>query len=309
MAMRRLRIGFTAVVAALAVALPLVACGAQGPTGAESPATSGAGVAGERQTVKPATDKDFDRNNFSRSARIDNQWSPLTPGMQFTFEGRANRGQGRLPHRVVFTVTDLTKVIDGVRTAVMWDRDFNAGQIVEAELAFFAQDDDGNVWLLGEYPEEWEDGKFSDAPDVWFSGVDGARAGVMMRADPRLGTSSYRQGYAPKIEFQDRARVYQMGQRTCVPVGCYEDVLVTDEWNAVEPGDAHQRKFYARGVGNIRVGAAGGKEQEELVLVKLAHLDPGALAQAREEALKLERRAYRVREDVYGGSPPAEHTP
>jgi hypothetical protein len=77
----------------------------------------------------------------------------------------------------------------------------------------------------------------------------------------------------------------------------------------VEPGDAHQRKFYARGVGNIRVGAAGGKEQEELVLVKLAHLDPGALAQAREEALKLERRAYRVREDVYGGLPPAEHTP
>jgi hypothetical protein len=309
MAMRRLRIGFTAVVATVSMALPLAACGADRPTPAESPATSGGAVEAERKTLEPATEKDFDRNNFSRSTTIDNRWTPLTPGMQFTFEGRANRGKGRLPHRVVFTVTDLSKVIDGVRTRVLWDQDINAGELAETELAFWAQDDDGNVWLLGEYPEEWENGKFSDAPDVWFSGVDGAKAGVMMRADPRLGTSSYRQGYAPKIEFQDRARVYQMGQRTCVPVGCYDDVLVTDEWNAVEPGDAHQRKFYAPGVGNVRVGAAGGKEQEELVLVKLSHLDAGALAQAREEALELERRAYRVRKDVYGGLPPAEHTP
>jgi hypothetical protein len=309
MAMRRLRIGFTAVVATLSMALPLAACGADRPTGAESPATSGGAVEAERKTLEPATEKDFDRNNFSRSTTIDNRWTPLTPGMQFTFEGRANRGKGRLPHRVVFTVTDLSKVVDGVRTRVLWDQDINAGELAETELAFWAQDDDGNVWLLGEYPEEWEDGKFAQAPDVWFSGVDGARAGVMMRADPQLGTSSYRQGYAPKIEFQDRARVYRMGQRTCVPVGCYDDVLVTDEWNAVEPGDAHQRKFYAPGVGNVRVGAAGGKEQEELVLVKLSHLDPGALAQAREQALQLERRAYKVRKDVYGGLPPAERTP
>jgi hypothetical protein len=300
--MRRLRLDFAAVV----VALGLAACG---QTGADAPAASDTPATSIKAPVKQAVDTDFDRKKFTRSTRIDNQWTPLTPGMQFTFEGRANRGQGRLPHRVVFTVTDLTKVIDGVRTVVMWDRDFNAGQIVETELAFFAQDDDGNVWLLGEYPEEWEDGKFSGAPDVWFSGVADARAGIMMRADPRLGTSSYLQGFAPEIEFSDRARVHQTGQRTCVPLGCYDNVLVTDEWNALEKGDAHQRKFYAPGLGNIRVGAAGGTEQEVLVLVKLSHLDPGALAQAREEALKLERRAYRVRKDVYGGTQPAKHTP
>ena len=300
--MRRPRLDFAAVV----VALGLAACGQAGvdaPAASDTPATS------IKAPVKQAVDTDFDRKKFTRSTRIDNQWTPLTPGMQFTFEGRANRGQGRRPHRVVFTVTDLTKVIDGVRTVVMWDRDFNAGQIVETELAFFAQDDDGNVWLLGEYPEEWDEGKFSGAPDVWFSGVADARAGIMMRADPRLGTSSYLQGFAPEIEFSDRARVHQTGQRTCVPLGCYDNVLVTDEWNPLEKGDAHQRKFYAPGLGNIRVGAAGGTEQEVLVLVKLSHLDPGALAQAREEALELERRAYRVRKDVYGGTQPAEHTP
>jgi len=307
--MRRLRIDFALVAAVLAMALPLAACGGERPSGSGIEVASETTINASKAAVKQAVETDFDRNKFSRSTSIDNRWTPLTPGMQFTFEGRANRGQGRLDHRVVFTVTDLTKVIDGVRTVVLWDRDFNAGQIVETELAFFAQDDDGNVWLLGEYPEEWEEGKFSGAPDVWFSGVQGAKAGIMMRAAPKLGTSSYYQGLAPEIEFADRARVYQMGQRTCVPLGCYDDVMVTDEWNALDKADAHQRKFYAPGVGNVRVGFAGGKEQEELVLVKLSHLDAGALAQAREEALKLERRAYSVRKDVYGPTQPAEHTP
>jgi hypothetical protein len=300
--MRRPRLDFAVAVMALALA----ACGQDGtdePAVQEKPASS------IKAPARHAVETDFDRKKFSRSTTIDNQWTPLRPGMQFTFEGRANRGQGRVNHRVVFTVTDLTKVIDGVRTVVLWDRDFNAGQIVETELAFFAQDDHGNVWLLGEYPEEWEDGAFSGAPDVWFSGVAKARAGIMMRADPQLGTSSYLQGFAPAIEFSDRAKVHQTGQRTCVPLGCYDNVLVTDEWNPLEPGDAHQRKFYAPGVGNVRVGAVNDPEAEELVLVKLSHLDPGALAQAREEALELERRAYRVRKDVYGGTQPAEHTP
>ena len=307
--MRRLRIAFALVAAVLATALPLAACGADGPSGRGIEVASQTTIDASKAAVKQAVETDFDRNKFSRSTRIDNRWSPLTPGMQFTFEGRANRGQGRLDHRVVFTVTDLTKVIDGVRTVVLWDRDFNAGQIVETELAFFAQDDDGNVWLLGEYPEEWEDGTFSAAPDVWFSGIQDAKAGVMMRAAPKLGTTSYYQGLAPEIEFADKAKVYQMGLRNCVPLGCYDDVMVTDEWNALDKADAHQRKFYAPGVGNIRVGFAGGTEQEELVLVKLSHLDAGALAQAREEALKLEQRAYRVRKDVYGPTQPAEHTP
>jgi len=109
--------------------------------------------------VARVTEKDFDPRNFSDPLRIDNAWSPLEPGMRFVYEGRANRGQGRLPHRVVFTVTDLTKTIDGVRTVVLWDRDFNGGRLREGELAFHAQDDDGTIWNMGEYPEEYEGGR------------------------------------------------------------------------------------------------------------------------------------------------------
>jgi hypothetical protein len=65
---------------------------------------------------------------------------------------------------VVFTVTDLVKVVDGVTSRVVHDVDRQDGEVTEAELAFFAQDDRGNVWNLGEYPETFENGKFAGAP-------------------------------------------------------------------------------------------------------------------------------------------------
>jgi hypothetical protein len=243
---------------------------------------------------------------FSDPTRIDNAWFPLAPGTQFTLVGSANRGQGQRGHRVVFTVTNLSKVIDGVRALVLWDRDYNAGRLEEGELTFHAQDDDGTVWNLGEYPEEYEHGRLTGAPDTWIAGLARARAGILMLAHPRVGTPSYLQGWAPDIDFADRARVLRTGVRSCVPVACYHDVVLTDEWNPAEPG-AHQRKYYARGVGNIRVGTAGeDAEGEVLVLERIRHLGAGARAWVRKEALKLDRRAYRVRADLYRHTPPAE---
>lgn len=243
---------------------------------------------------------------FSDPTTVDNAWFPLALGTQFTLAGSANRGEGQRRHRVVFTVTDLSKVIDGVRALVLWDRDYNGGRLEEGELTFHAQDDDGTVWNLGEYPEEYEHGRLAGAPDTWIAGLAGARGGILMQAHPRVGTPSYLQGWAPDIDFADRARVLRTGVRSCVPVRCYGDVLLTDEWNPAEPG-AHQRKYYARGVGNIRVGTAGhDTEGEVLVLERVRHLSAGARAWVRNEALKLDRRAYRVRADLYRHTRPAE---
>jgi hypothetical protein len=88
---------------------------------------------------------DYDPTQFTQSTTIDNRFLPLVPGTQMVLEGRASRTGEPLPHRVTFTVTDLVKVIDGVRTRVMWDVDEQDGEVAEAELAFFAQDDDGST--------------------------------------------------------------------------------------------------------------------------------------------------------------------
>ncbi len=247
----------------------------------------------------------FDRSRFAHSTRIDNQWLPLAPGARFVLEGRSNRGGGVLPHQVILTVTDLTKVIDGVRTVVLWDQDVNEGEVEESELTFFAQDDAGNVWNFGEYPEEYEDGKFAGAPKTWIHGQDGAHAGFAIEAQPRLGGSAYNQGVAPKIDFLDCARVLQMDQRLCISGTCYTSVLVMDEWSPNDPASGHQRKFYAPAVGNVQIAAVDDPEDETLVLVKVVHLSPQELAEAREAALALERHAFQVNA-IYRSTTPAE---
>jgi hypothetical protein len=252
--------------------------------------------------------KDFDTANFDNSTTVDNKWFPLEPGAHSVFEGSALDDGERISRRVVTTVTDLTKEINGVNSVVVWERDYNEGELVEAELAFFAQDKDGNVWHMGEYPEEYEGGEFVKAPG-WLAGSKGATAGIAMRAEPRLGTPSYAQGYAPPpLNWIDRGRVYDVGQETCVPVKCYEDVLVIEEFERNKPG-AYQLKYYAPGVGDIRVGWRGPEEEEKegLDLVKDVRLSPEALAKARADALKLEKRAYEIK-DYYGKTQPARPT-
>ena len=143
------------------------------------------------------------------------------------------------------TVTDLTKMINGVRTVVIVEKDVNEGDLQEAELRFEAQDNAGNIWNLGEYPEEYGEGKFSAAPDVWLAGIAGAEAGNSMLGDPQLGTPEYLQGWSPDIEFLDCAKVSKMQQRTCAPVGCYENVMIIDERSPLEPESGHQLKYHA----------------------------------------------------------------
>jgi hypothetical protein len=290
--------------AASTLVLLLAACGGEDSS---SPASA---AAKPDPNLSRITDKGYDRTKFSDSTTIDNKWLPLPVGTQFIFQGRSDRGQGRLPHRVIFTVTDLAKVIDGVRTRVMWDQDINAGQLLEAELAFFAQDDNGHVWAFGEYPEEYEDdGSFAGAPSTWIVGRAGAKAGLHMRADPRPNTPSYRHGFAPAIDFADVAKVVKIGQKLCGDTGCYKNVLVTDETNPAEPADGHQLKYYAPGVGNIRAApGVGGKEREVLELVAVRRLGPKAMAAVRKAALKLEKRAYKVAK-AYRGTPPMQAAP
>jgi hypothetical protein len=254
----------------------------------------------------PVTEKDYPSARFTNSTKIDNQWLPLVPGTQFTLTGEANRGVAHAPHEVIFTVTDVTKVIDGVNTVVVWDRDINEGQLAEEELAFMAQDDGGNVWLMGEYPEEYENGLPVGAPSTWIPGQKGSLPGVLMRADPKVKTSSYHQGLAPAVQFQDQARVDKEHQQTCVPAGCYQDVVIIDEWNPLEqPQDGHQLKYHAPGVGNVRIEPSGGVEQETLVLSKVETLTPAGLVEARARALRLDAHAYQLVPDIYGPTQPA----
>jgi len=292
------------VILVILAALLLSACGSQKSEAAsEKPAL-----------VEPIEGTELNRIVLTERAaeRLDIQTAPVreeqvvrkrTLGAEVVAMSEAEAEE--IPHRIEFTVTDLTKEIAGVRTVVAWVVDYSDGQVVEQEIAFYAQDNDGNVWYLGEHPEEYEDGEFVEAP-TWIAGLEDARAGIKMKADPQPGTPSYFQGWAPAVEWTDYGQADQMGQETCVPVDCYEEVLVIAE-SSLEEEDAYQLKYYARGVGNVQVGWRGeDATQEELELVEYVQLSPEALAEVRAESLEMEEHAYEVSEDVYGQTPPAE---
>jgi hypothetical protein len=280
-------------------ALPLAACGPGGAGGqAASPQPSSAAAA-----AKASPAPQGGRNRFTAPATVDNPMFPLVPGTEFSYAGTLAESGHTRPHTVVFTVSGLTKKIHGVTTVVAWDRDFLNGKLQEQELAFFAQDDAGNVWNFGEYPEEYEHGKFTGAPSTWIRGTGHAYGGIHMLARPAAGVS-YREGLVPPIEFDDVSKVTGTGQTTCMHGRCYQHVLVVDETSPNDPASGHQIKYYSPGVGLVRVGARGGDSIELLTLAGVRHLGTSAMAGVTHEVLAMDRRAFDISK-VYRVTGPA----
>jgi hypothetical protein len=232
----------------------------------------------------------------------------MTPGTEYVYDGFTREGSNQIPHKIIFTVTDLTKEIEGIQTVVAYILDYSDGELVEAEIAFYAQDNDGNVWFMGEYPEVYELGEIVEAP-AWIPGLKGAKAGIVMKADPQLGMPSYAQGWGPAVGWNDRGRVVALGERTCVPVACYEDVLITEEFGHTEP-DAAQVKHYAPDVGNIKVTWKGDDASREVLdLASLTQLTPEQMAEVRAAAFELEQSALENSKEVYAATEPLKYAP
>jgi hypothetical protein len=256
---------------------------------------AGCGGAGDSPRSPPVRADQFG----ARTATGTNQWFPLKPGYQSVRLGAVNRGSRRLPHRRVYTVTDVSKVISGVHTVIALDQDFDGGQIGEQALDYLAEDERGNVWYLGSYTEAYEGGRFVNANDGWLDGVKGGKAGIYMPADPKVGMAPYAQEHAPGDD-PTIAKVVKSGVRTCVPFKCYRDVLVIEEGGS-------ENKYFAPGVGGILTEpkSHGGEEETEK-LINLTQLSRRGLAELSAEALKLDRHAGSTVPDVFGASEPAE---
>jgi hypothetical protein len=190
---------------------------------------------------------------------VDNPYFPLPPGARWVYEGRVEDGL----ERTVVDVTGDTRVVMGVTCVVVRDTVTLDGEVVEDTFDWFAQDADGAVWYFGEETSEYEDGEIVSTEGAWEAGVNDAQPGIVMPARPQVG-DSYRQEYY-QGEAEDTAEVLSLTESATVPVGTYEDLLVTEEINPLEP-EVVEHKYYARGVGPIlTVQVQGGSDREELV--------------------------------------------
>lgn len=201
---------------------------------------------------------------------IDNPYFPLTPGTVLYYEGESD-GEAQTE---VMTVLSETRDVMGVTCVVVRDVVSVEGDVVEDTMDWYAQDADGNVWYMGEDSKDYEDGKLVSTKGSWEAGVDGALPGIIMQADPQVGDTYRQEFYAGEAE--DMAKVLKLGESVTVAYGTFEDVLVTEDINPLEPG-VTEHKYYAPGVGVVLEElVAGGDERMELVRVEVSVATPVA---------------------------------
>jgi hypothetical protein len=203
----------------------------------------------------------IDASNFV--AQVNNRYWPLKPGTAYHFRGV----RGTTPQTDDEVVTRQTKVILGIRCTVVRDTVSEHGHPVERTFDWYAQDKQGNVWYMGEDAFELMNGHFVKASDSWESGVDGAKPGIIMPADPRPG-DRYRQEYYPPGEALDEAHVLGFSGKVKVPYGTFTRSLITSEFSPLEPQT--ERKYYVAGVGEIAERVVKG-HHEEFELVRVTH--------------------------------------
>jgi len=200
----------------------------------------------------------FDPANLSTN--VDNPYFTLTPGTTWIYEGETEDGT----ETTETFVSHLTREVLGVECTEVVDRVYLDGELIEETFDWYAQDVDGNVWYMGEDSAEYEDGEVVSTAGSWEAGVDGAEAGIVMKADLVVGDSYQQEYYAGEAE--DMAEIIALDELVALSDGAEYTCLKTKEWTPLEPGVV-EYKYYAAGVGFVLGENEEGTERTELQTV------------------------------------------
>lgn len=206
---------------------------------------------------------DIDPDEFTTV--IDNPYMPLAAGQTRTYQVG--------DERVEVTVTGSTRTVMGIETVVVRDREYRGTNLIEDTEDWFAQDSEGNVWYFGEATAECSGGGIANRAGSWEAGVDGAQPGIVMLTAPRIG-DFYRQEFY-RGHAEDVARVRELGATADHDGRTYRDVLITEDFTALEPGKL-EHKSYAPGIGLIEELDVGGGAPIRLTSLTEGEASPSA---------------------------------
>jgi hypothetical protein len=180
------------------------------------------------------------------AAAVTNSYFPLPPGTRWEYEGETEDGT----ETIIVEVLQQVRVVNGVEATVVHDQVFLDGSLVENTFDWYAQDQLGNVWYLGEDSEEVENGVVINRAGSWEWGVDGALPGIYMWANPadHVG-EAYRQEYY-RGQAEDWGKVLTATAAVTVPFGPLTNCVQTEDWNAVVGrSESLEHKYYCPGIG------------------------------------------------------------
>jgi hypothetical protein len=215
-------------------ALPAAACGSD-DGGGEPGRGANAVVSGEPKLP-------LDPSRYS--AKVDHPLMPLSSVGLKVLEGREGSTELRVRERVL----ERTRKVAGVPVAIVDVKEYENGELVEHTLDYFSQRRDGSVFYMGEHVDDYKDGKIVGHGGQWLAGKNGARPGLFMPAEPRVG-QRFEQERAPGVA-EDRSRVVALGRSLTTPAGSFEDCIKTKDFAPLD--NQTEFKFYCPGPGLVR---------------------------------------------------------
>jgi hypothetical protein len=199
---------------------------------------------------------DLSAATFSDPTNVDNPYLPFIPGTVYTYSAEFEDDGEIITERNDAFVTFETKMIEGIKTIVVRDTEYEDGVMVEDTIDWYAQDDEGNVWYLGEqsYAFEYDDdGNFigTSTDGSWIMDGEEVFAGFVMPSPENLATleDAYYQEYA-EGEAEDQAEVISTDTDVETDVGDFDNVLQTFETTQLDP-EALEYKYYEPSVGQV----------------------------------------------------------
>ncbi len=187
---------------------------------------------------------DFSADKDSLVSTGKNPFFILEPGYQMVFEDD--------DEKVVKTVMDETKVVDGIECRVVEERETKNGKLVEFSRNYFAiSKRTGSVYYFGEDVDDYKNDKVVGHHGTWLAGKDGAQFGLIMPGVPLIYGRFY-QEVAPNVA-EDRAEIIALGVSIKTPAGQFKNCVKMEETTPLEP-NVKEYKVYAPGVGCVQDG-------------------------------------------------------
>ncbi len=192
--------------------------------------------------VDQSWQQEFDLSGCNMTSTGRNEFFILEPGFRLVLEGNNER--------LVISVLDETRSIDGVTARVVEEREWKNDALIEVSRNFFAICQETNdVFYFGEEVDDYRGGEIVGHGGAWLAGSDGAEAGLIMSGDPQIGMKYY-QEIAPNAAL-DRAEVVSLVETLETPAGLFTNCLRTHEGTALNLNES-EFKTYASGVGLIQ---------------------------------------------------------